>query len=70
MGPPRGVNSLKSGVSIYSDCPVVGCLKLYLKTPDPPKKESVQSDHSEPRKRPKCGEIPIVLPGPGISEYS
>ena len=42
-------------------CRVVGCLKLYLKTPDPVKKESAQSYHPEPRKRAKCGEIHIFF---------
>ena len=46
----KQVNSLKSGFLSYSDCPVVKCLKLHLKMPDPLKKKSAQSDHSVQRK--------------------
>ena len=50
-----------SGFSSCSDCPVVGCLNLYLKTPDPLKKKSVNSDHQVQRKCPIRGPISTIL---------
>ena len=61
MGPPMGVNNEESGFSSYSDCPLVGCLNVYHKMPDPHKKESAQSDHPVQRKCPKRGPISTIL---------
>ena len=48
LGVPQGGSTLKK--VDFQVTSITLCLELYLKNPDPLKKDSAQSDHSEPRK--------------------
>ena len=60
-GPPRGVNSLKRGFSSCSDYPDDGTLNLCHETLSTHEKESVWSDRSVRRNRPKRAKISVFL---------
>ena len=59
--PPLLQNSKEKENCEWVNCTFFGCLNLYLKTPEPLKKESAPLNYSEPRKHPQILDLFSLL---------